>query len=167
MSGHVVAPKAAWAGVVKQGQRIGIAGRSTVHVVAFAQPDIRERFDDARTRGNPGKLFISAGDFLLSKANRKMLKIVDDGFDGRHDLATGVCRECRSGLAQALRTWSIPVEDIPASFNLFKTVEIDGKSGRLTEIPVRLAAAAAVELEAQMDCVVAVGACAEPATVRT
>lgn len=168
MSEHVVAPRTAWAGIVVRGSAVRIRGRGATHLVAFGTPDIRERFDDARTRGNPGKLFITAGDFLISKANNKMMKILEDGYAGiRHDLATGMCLHCRAVLARTLQPWNIPAEDIPASFNIFKRVEIDGISGRLSENTELLAERSSLKVEAQMDCLVAIVACAEPATITT
>lgn len=154
-----------WAGPVKQGQRLGIAGRRAVHVVIFSAANVRERFDDARTRGNPGKLFITAGDYLLSKSNRKMMRITTDTYsEGTHDLATGTCMECRPALVRALQPWGVDAADVPGSFNIFKTVAIDGNTGALTETATQPTRDAQLELEAEMDCLVAVCACAAPAT---
>lgn len=81
---------------VKKGQRLRIAGRSIVDFVAFNLHDLNERFDQARTKTNQVKIFISAGDTLFSKRNNPMLTIVEDTFkEGRHDLQKGMCSRKR------------------------------------------------------------------------
>ncbi len=82
--------------VVKKGQRIRIAGRSIVDFVAFNLHDLRERFDQARTKTNQVKIFISTGDQLISKLNNPLLTIVEDTFkEGKHDLQKGMCSRKR------------------------------------------------------------------------
>ncbi|MDP6559278.1 MAG: urea carboxylase-associated family protein [Candidatus Binatia bacterium] len=82
--------------VVKKGQRIRVAGRSVVDFVAFNMGDLKERFDQARTKTNQAKVFISKGDQLFSKENNPMLTIVEDTFkEGRHDLQKGMCSRKR------------------------------------------------------------------------
>ena len=91
---------------VMKGQCIRVAGRSVVDFVAFNLHDLTERFDQARTKTNQAKLFISTGDQLLSKLNSPLLTIVADTFhEGRHDLQKGMCSRKRfelvaAGLAQ-------------------------------------------------------------------
>ncbi len=81
---------------LKKGQRIRIAGKSVVDFVAFNLHDLTERFDQARTKSNQAKIFISAGDVLYSKRNHRMLTIVEDTFkEGRHDLQKGMCSRRR------------------------------------------------------------------------
>ncbi len=82
--------------VVKKGQRLRIAGRSIVDFVAFNLDELTERFDQARTKTNQVKIFISTGDVLFSKRNNPMLTIVEDTFtEGRHDLQKGMCSRKR------------------------------------------------------------------------
>jgi uncharacterized protein YcgI (DUF1989 family) len=81
---------------VKKGQRLRIAGKSIVDFVAFNLHDLTERFDQARTKTNQVKIFISTGDILYSKRNNPMLTIVEDTFtEGRHDLQKGMCSRKR------------------------------------------------------------------------
>src|SRR5574341_479275 len=81
---------------VKKGQRLRIAGRSIVDFVAFNLHNLTERFDQARTKTNQVKIFVSTGDVLYSKRNNPMLTIVEDTFtDGRHDLQKGMCSRKR------------------------------------------------------------------------
>jgi uncharacterized protein len=81
---------------LRKGQRLRIAGRSIVDFVAFNLDDWAERFDQARTKTNQVKIFISTGDVLYSKRNNPMLTIVEDTFvEGRHDLQKGMCSRKR------------------------------------------------------------------------
>jgi hypothetical protein len=81
---------------LRKGQRLRIAGRSVVDFVAFNLTDLTERFDQARTKTNQVKIFISTGDILYSKRNNPMLTIVEDTFkEGRHDLQKGMCSRKR------------------------------------------------------------------------
>ncbi|MGH7766259.1 MAG: DUF1989 domain-containing protein [Candidatus Binatia bacterium] len=92
--------------VVKKGQILRVAGRTVVDFVAFNLHNLRERFDQARTKTNQVKIFISKGDQLFSKLNNPLLTIVEDTFkEGRHDLQKGMCSKKRfelvaKGLAQ-------------------------------------------------------------------
>ncbi len=82
--------------VVKKGQRLRVAGRTVVDFVVFNLHDLRERFDQARTKTNQVKIFISTGDQLISKLNNPLLTIVEDTFkEGKHDLQKGMCSKKR------------------------------------------------------------------------
>jgi uncharacterized protein YcgI (DUF1989 family) len=82
--------------VLRKGQRLRVAGKSIVDFVAFNLHDLNERFDQARTKTNQVKIFISTGDILFSKRNNPMLAIVADTFtEGRHDLQKGMCSRKR------------------------------------------------------------------------
>ena len=96
LKSEVVPKNSGQAYIVKKGQRLRIAGKSVVDFVAFNLHDLTERFDQARTKTNQAKIFISAGDQLFSKRNNPMLTIVEDTFkEGRHDLQKGMCSRKR------------------------------------------------------------------------
>ena len=96
LKSQVVAKNSGAAFEVLKGQRIRIAGRSIVDFVAFSLRDLTERFDQARTKTNQVKIFISTGDVLYSKRNNPMMTIVADTFvEGRHDLQKGMCSRKR------------------------------------------------------------------------
>jgi uncharacterized protein YcgI (DUF1989 family) len=98
-----VVPKNSGAALVlKKGQRLRIAGKSIVDFVAFNLHDLTERFDQARTKTNQVKIFISTGDILYSKRNNPMLTIIADTFtEGRHDLQKGMCSRKRFEMVAA------------------------------------------------------------------
>jgi uncharacterized protein len=110
--------------VVKKGQILRVAGRTVVDFVAFNLHNLRERFDQARTKTNQVKIFISTGDQLFSKLNNTLLTIVEDSFkEGKHDLQKGMCSKKRfeliaKGLAQRKFAGDVDLnpqrpEDIP------------------------------------------------------
>lgn len=96
LKSQIVAKNSGAAFEVLRGQRIRIAARSIVDFVAFNLGDLTERFDQARTKTNQVKIFISTGDVLYSKRNQAMMTIVEDTFtEGRHDLQKGMCSRKR------------------------------------------------------------------------
>lgn len=172
---------------LRKGQRIRIIGQSVVDFVAFNLDNLRERFSQARTKANQGKIFISTGDKLISMSNNVILTIVEDTYEGTHDLQFGMCsresypvqaadvyeypfnREdlpdhgCWENLAEALRPWHIAPEDIPSPFNIFQTMQIDGRTGRMEfnifPAKQRPKPGTYIELRAEMNCLVAASAC--------
>ena len=108
---------------VRKGQRLRIAGRSIVDFVAFNLHDLSERFDQARTKTNQVKIFISTGDVLFSKRNSSMLTIVQDTFtEGRHDLQKGMCSRKRFEMVAEGTAKRVFAEGV--DFNPKKTEEI-------------------------------------------
>lgn len=79
---------------MKKGQRVRITFQSIVDFVVFNLHNVHERFDQARTKTNQGKIYMTTGDLLISKLNRTMMTIVEDTFKGTHDLQYGMCSGC-------------------------------------------------------------------------
>ena len=108
---------------LRKGQHIRVIGESTADFVCFNLDNLRERFDQARTKTNQGKIFISTGDKLISKSNNVMFTIVEDTYKtGRHDLQKGSCSygsyrwmwAHQSGLFDDIvRLYKISEEDLP------------------------------------------------------
>ncbi len=93
---EIVPKNSGGAFVVKKGQRLRVTGRTVVDFVAFSLDNVRERFDQARTKTNQAKIFVSTGDQLISKLNNPLLTIVEDTFkEGKHDLQKGMCSKKR------------------------------------------------------------------------
>jgi hypothetical protein len=84
---------------VNRNQRIRIIGKTVVDFVAFNINDLSERFDQARTKSNQNKIYITKGDHLYSKRNNIMLTITEDTFEGHHDLQKGTCDRKRMEMA--------------------------------------------------------------------
>ena len=90
-----------WAGELRKAQVIRITATTTVDFVCFRLQNLRERFDQARTKVYNMKLFISAGDKLMGRDNQHMMTILADGFtEGTHDLQKGMCSGYRFQLAK-------------------------------------------------------------------
>ena len=184
---ETISPNTGRAYVVKKGQTVRVSGRTIVDFVAFNHQNLRERFDQARTKASQDKIFITKGDHLASKANRPMLRIVEDTYtEGTHDLEKGMCSTssyqikaklgkldqhqhraigeipdhgCWENLSEALKPWGIAKEDIPNPFNIFMTMEIDGRTGKLAHTETRPSSVAHVDMEAVMDCLIGISAC--------
>jgi hypothetical protein len=77
--------------VVKKGEIIRVAGESTADFVVFNLRNVKERFDQARTKVNQGKIYVTTGDVLISKYNNIMMTIVKDTYAGTHDMEKGMC----------------------------------------------------------------------------
>lgn len=84
------------------------------------------------------------------------------GIEKREDFPEHGCWE---NLTEALKSYSIPPEDIPSTFNLFQSIEIAYPSGKITRCMDRdrpePGKPAHVELRAEMNCLVGVSACPE------
>jgi len=189
----VVQARTGKAFVVKKGQHIRVIeveGGQIGDFIAFDAQNLRERFSQARTKANQGKIRITTGDKLYSKFNTVLLTIVEDSY-GIHDLQYGMCSRwiyespdyqgfasslavggplgrpswgCWENLTEALKGWNIPPEDIPDPLNIFQTVEIDPTTGRMGIVPGRSKPGDFVEFRAEMDCLTALSAC--PSTGR-
>ena len=87
----VIAKNSGKALVVKKGQTVRVIGESTADFVVFSLRNVNERFDQARTKVDQGKIYVSTGDVLISKFNNVMMTIVKDTYAGTHDLEKGMC----------------------------------------------------------------------------
>ena len=76
---------------VKKGQIIRVIGQSTADFVVFNLRNVKERFDQARTKVDQGKIYVTTGDLLVSKFNNVMMTIVKDTYEGTHDMEKGMC----------------------------------------------------------------------------
>ena len=176
-----------WAGELKQDQVIRISATTTVDFVCLRRQNLRERFDQARTKVYNMKLFITTGDKLMGRNNQYMMTILADGFkEGTHDLQKGMCsgyrfqlakqegrlgeyyprqiseipdHGCYENLSKVLAPFGIIPEDIPSPFNLNQHMKIDGVTGRMEHTQVRPRPGNYMELRAEMDLLVALSAC--------
>jgi uncharacterized protein YcgI (DUF1989 family) len=178
-----------WAGDIKKGQVVRITATTTVDFVCFRRENLKERFDQARTKVYNGKIFIATGDKLMGRNNQHMMTIVENtNREGTHDLQKGMCsgirfqlakkegrlREyyhrdykdeeipdhgCYENLSRALAPYGIEPEDIPSPWNLNQHMVIDGKTGKMEHTTVRAMPGSYVDLRAEMDLLVALSAC--------
>jgi uncharacterized protein YcgI (DUF1989 family) len=173
---------------LKKGQSVRILSQTIIDFVCFNRENLRERFDQARTKANQRKVFISTGDMLVSKLNNTMMTIVEDTFkEGHHDLQEGMCSRkrhelaaqrgmwektygrpltempthgCTENLSGVLAPFGIALEDVPSPFNIFQDMIIHQDTGELEHSKTRPQAPGAhVTLRAEMDLLVALSVC--------
>jgi uncharacterized protein YcgI (DUF1989 family) len=76
---------------MRKGEIIRVTGESTADYVVFNLRNVKERFDQARTKVDQGKIYVTTGDVLISKYNNVMQTIVKDTYRGTHDMEKGMC----------------------------------------------------------------------------
>lgn len=160
----VVAPGAGWIAEVAAGQVLRIAARSVIDFVAYDRADPGQWFDVARTRVYNLNIFPTTGHRLFSKANNPMMRVLADGFAGigRHDLQSG--HGCPGLMLELLAPLAIAPEDLPDPLGLFRNLEIDRSSGRITCAPKGPDGPTAVDLLAETDLTCALVNCPDPRT---
>lgn len=176
---------------MEAGQSVRITSQTIIDFVCFNRDNLRERFDQARTKANQRKIFITTGDQLISKLNNTMMTIVEDTFDGTHDLQEGMCsrkrhelaaakgiwektygrplsemppRGCTENLGGVLAPYGIAVEDVPSPFNIFQHMIIHADTGELEHSHIRpKPPGASVTLRAEMRLLAAISTCPDMA----
>jgi uncharacterized protein len=150
---------------------IDIEGGQTGDLVAFSA-DRKHRLSSGRTFDYGGKIYVSTGDVLWSDRSEPMLTIVADDV-GKHDLLYAPCSiemyrmqygvtdyhaNCYDNLCSAFRELGIEPEPLPSSLNFFMNADV-GPGGRLSFLPLRTRAGAAITLRAEMDLLIALTSC--------
>jgi uncharacterized protein YcgI (DUF1989 family) len=177
---------------MKTGQSVRITSQTIIDFVCFNRENLRERFDQARTKANQRKVFISTDDQLISKLNNTMMTILEDTFkEGHHDLQEGMCsrkrhelaaakgiwektygrplsemppRGCAENLGGVLAPYGIAVEDVPSPFNIFQHMIIHPDTGELEHSHIRPKPPGAhVTLRAEMNLLAAMSTCPDMA----
>jgi len=176
---------------MEAGQCVRITSQTIIDFVCLNRDNLRERFDQARTKANQRKVFISTGDQLISKLNNPMMTIIEDTFEGHHDLQEGMCsrkrhelaaakgiwektygrplsemppRGCTENLGGVLAPYGIAVEDVPSPFNIFQHMIIHADTGELEHSHIRPKPPGAyVTLRAEMRLLAAISTCPDMA----
>jgi uncharacterized protein YcgI (DUF1989 family) len=179
----------AW--VVRAGQHIRVTdveGGGLGDFVCFNADQLNERFSQARTKANQGKLLITKGDHLYTRDNNVLLTIVEDTY-GIHDLQYGMCSAwvyrnfqdkdyrgfskskhqvggpmgvppfgCYEVLQKALKDYPIAPENIPEPLNIFQTLEFKDDMS-FSIVDGRSKPGDYIEFAAKMDTLCALSAC--------
>lgn len=176
---------------MEPGQWVRITSQTIIDFVCFNRDNLREQFDQARTKANQRKIFVTTGDQLISKLNNTMMTIVEDTFEGHHDLQEGMCsrkrhelaaakgiwektygrplcemppRGCTENLGGVLAPYGIAVEDVPSPFNIFQHMIIHADTGELEHSHIRpKPPGALVTLRAEMRLLAAISTCPDMA----
>jgi uncharacterized protein YcgI (DUF1989 family) len=174
----IVSPMSARAFTVSSGQIVRITdieGRQPGDFVAFKVADRSVKLSQARTRVENGRINVTQGHTLWTNTfpPEVMFRIVRDTY-GAHDLLYppccryalekrfGISRDgCLEHLARALAEWRVKPHEIPDPLNLFFSVSVEGGSDMRIAAPSSQPGSA-IELKAEMDCIVAVSTCSVP-----
>jgi uncharacterized protein YcgI (DUF1989 family) len=172
----VIPPRSGVAFALQAGEILRVIdpeGEQVGDLLAFNKQDVREAISSGRTFDYASRIYLTKGDPLYSNRSNVMLRIVDDTV-GRHDfLLTPCSREmfriiygdadphqgCFGNLAAALEPYGIPVDSIPAAFNCFMNVLVDGATGEFRVLPPLSRAGDSISFLAEMDLVIGLTAC--------
>ncbi len=157
------------------GQRIRITtpkGAQAADFFAYNAANVGEWLSPSHTWVTTFSIKPRPGDDLLSRFRRPMLKFVEDGAGGVHDMMIAACDQfryeffghqgphpsCSENLCVAMRRLGYQIDVIPQPINFFTNTAV-GPDGRLTSPPNSVPAGAYVELEALMDVICVVSSC--------
>ena len=166
---------------------IDVDGGAICDFVCFNLHKLEERFSQARTKANQGKILLSVGDHLYTRDNNVLLTIAEDTY-GIHDMEYGMCSAwvyknmggaydsldegfriggplgypsfgCYEVLQKALSAYPIAPENIPETLNIFQTLAFQMPEGTFRTQEGRSKPGDYIDFVARMDTLCAVSAC--------
>ena len=173
---HEIAPRSGVAFTIDTGQRLAVIdplGGQVADLLAYNRADVGEALSAGRTIDYASRIYLTTGDPLYSNRSNVMLDIVEDEV-GRHDFLLTPCskemfriiygdtdphRGCFGNLAAALAPYGVTEDMIPAAFNCFMNVPVDGATGEIKVLPPLSKAGDRIVFEARMDLVIGLTAC--------
>ena len=174
---NIIAPRSGTAFTLKKGERlkiIDIKGEQVADFICYNEQDKAEYLSSGRTMDYAETIFLTAGHQFYSNRSNPMFTIVEDTV-GRHDFLLTPCsadtfkiiyghtnphRGCFGNIAAALKPYGITQDNIPITFNVFMHVSVNGDSGKIEVLPPKSKAGDFIIVEAHMDLIVALTACA-------
>jgi uncharacterized protein YcgI (DUF1989 family) len=174
----IIPPKSAKALTIRQGEILRITdvkGRQPGDLIAFNLHDLTESFSQSCTRVENQTCFpTTSHDLWTGGGTRKVMFRIRGDTAGNHALLYAPCScyvlgkrfntsgiGCREHLMQALAPWSLPHRDLPDPLNLFLNVTMNA-DGAIALAPHSSDPGEHLELEAMMDCLVAISTCSVP-----
>jgi uncharacterized protein YcgI (DUF1989 family) len=151
---------------------VDVEGQQVGDFVCFNRDDLTERYSPQNTILFNRTIYPQVGATLVSDRGRPMMRLLSDTV-GVHDLVCGSCseeyyrnrldhrephRSCRGNLAEAMAPWGVGMEDIPFSFNVFMQWPVQ-PDGSVRPMAAPSGPGDYVDLQAEMDLVVANSAC--------
>lgn len=173
---HEIPPRSGTAFSLSAGQTLTVIdpeGEQVGDLLAFNREDTGEVLSSGRTFDYASRIYLTKGDPLYSNRSNVMLDIVEDTV-GRHDfLLTPCSREmfqiiygdedphqgCFGNLAAALAPYGIAADAIPAAFNCFMNVPVDGTTGEIKVLPPLSRAGDSISFRARMNLIIGLTAC--------
>ena len=171
-----IPPRSGTAFRLTAGQRLEVIDPMGVQVsdlLAFNAEDVGEVISAGRTFDYAETIYLTTGHSLYSNRSRPLLEIVADTV-GRHDFLLTPCsidtfrhfypdkpehRGCFGNLAEALAPYGITPDMIPAAFNCFMNVPVDGETGTLKVLPPISKAGDSITFRACVDVIIGMTAC--------
>jgi uncharacterized protein YcgI (DUF1989 family) len=148
-------------------------GVQVADLLAFDAADVREVISAGRTFDYAETIYLTIGHTLYSNRSNPLLEIVRDDV-GRHDFLLTPCstatfehfypdkpvhRGCFGNLAAALAPYGVTEDMIPAAFNCFMNVPVDGETGKVRVLPPLSKAGHTIAFRACRDLVIGLTAC--------
>jgi uncharacterized protein YcgI (DUF1989 family) len=175
----IIEAKSARAVSVRRGQVLrieAIDGGQVADLVCFSDRDHKEKFSQAKSRIRNWSIRVTTGFQLVSNRDNVMLTIGQDTV-GVHDVVFCPCHSyvyehmfgvgprngCFENLAAAVAATGISADDLPDPVNIFMSTGIKD-NGELYVAATPSKKGDFIELRAEMDCLVAVSACADDVT---
>ena len=181
MSGRVVRDetvpaRAAWSGVVREGQTLRIVdlgGNQAVDCILYRADDPSERYSAPDTICAQRNIFLTTGSLLMSDAGAVMMEITADTC-GRHDTIGGACSQesntlryghhtkhqhaCVENFLASHAARGMGKRDMVSNINWFMNVPVE-EDGTLGIVDGISAAGLHVDLTARMDVLVVISNC--------
>ena len=172
----VIPPRSGVAFALQAGETLRVIdpeGEQVGDLLAFNSLDVREAISSGRTFDYASRIYLTKGDPLYSNRSNVMLRIVEDTV-GRHDFLLTPCskemfriiygdaephRGCFGNLAEALEPFGVAPDSIPAAFNCFMNVPVDGVTGEIKVLPPLSKAGDSISFLAEMDLIIGLTAC--------
>ena len=173
----IIPPRSGVSFTLKKGATltvVDIEGEQVSDFVCYNLHDVAEYLSSGRTIDYAETIFLSKGHSFYSNRSNIMFEMVEDTV-GRHDFLLTPCSSdtfriiyghssphcgCLGNLATALHEYGISADDIPTCFNIFMHVAVDSETGRIRVLPPKSKAGDHVTIEAKMDLIVGMTACA-------
>jgi uncharacterized protein len=172
----IIPERSGTAFTLKKGERlkvIDLQGEQVSDFICYNQHDKEEYLSSGRTIDYAESIYLTKGHPFYSNRSNIMFTMVEDTV-GRHDFLLTPCsaemfriiygqkshRGCYENLRDALHSYGIAPDRIPVCFNIFMNVVVNGNTGKIAVMPPKSKAGDYVILEAHMDLIVGMTACA-------
>src|SRR5205814_1123378 len=171
----VVPPREGRAARLRRGGRfrvVDLEGGQVGDLFAFVAEDVTEYASAEHTRVAMGRLFPRPGEAFVTNRRRPILRLEADSSPGIHDMLLAACdptryrglgvpgwhASCQDNLQRAMAELGHARVEVPQPINLFMNIPL-GPDGGLGFAPAPSRPGDAVELRAELDCIVVLSAC--------
>lgn len=174
---NIIPPRSGVSLILKKGERVkvvDIEGEQVSDFICYNLFDTDEYLSSGRTIDYADTIFLTKGNSFYSNRSNIMFEIIEDSV-GKHDFLLTPCsadtfriiygdtqphRGCHGNLSEALKQYNISPDHIPVCFNIFMNVAVDGDTGKIAVLPPKSKAGDYVIIEARMDLIIGMTACA-------